>query len=117
MTKHPFKWKQYQETHIIFYNSTIIRFNYTLGKFTDWFDRRIWESLVKIVCIFATIFAYISRIADDYLINGLFNLTCAGNRWMGRLCSMIQDGRLQHYLRVLAVSVILLIVIVTWRIL
>ena len=100
-----------------FYNSTIIRFNYTLGKFADWFDRKIWESLVRIVCIFATIFAYISRFADDYLINGAFNLTCAGNRWMGRLCSMIQDGRLQHYLRVLAVSVILLIVIVTWRIL
>lgn len=100
-----------------FYSSTIIRFNYVLGKFADWCDRKIWESLVKIVCIFTTIFAYISRFADDYLINGMFNLTCSGNHLMGRLCSMIQDGRLQHYLRVLAVSVILLIVIVAWRIL
>jgi len=98
-----------------FYNATIIRLNYAIGKFSDWVDRAIWERLVGLVRIFSLCFAWLSRFADDWIINGGFNLTAIINRLIGKNFSKIQDGQLQHYLRILAVAIAVLIIIVTWR--
>jgi len=97
-----------------FYRATFIALFGWLARVADWFDRRIWGKIVSLVAWLVGQWAKLNRALDVYGVDGSFDKTCEELSNGGGLLARIQDGRVQDYLRILAVAVIALAGILIW---
>ena len=96
------------------YGATVIEFYAWWARVADWFDRRVWGGIVAAVTLAFRGLAHFDRFFDRQFVDGGFDKGCEEIYTGGGMLARIQDGRVQHYLRLLAVAVVVLAAILIW---
>ncbi|MGO8756634.1 MAG: NADH-quinone oxidoreductase subunit L [Terracidiphilus sp.] len=96
------------------YGVTVIAFYAWWARVADWFDRRVWGGMVAAVAGSFGLWAKLNRLLDVDWVDGGFDKTCEELSTSGGLLARVQSGRVQNYLRILAVAVIALAAILFW---
>ncbi len=91
-----------------FYGATFIAFYAWWARVADWLDRRIWGGAVAGVAWFFGLWAQLNRLLDLHWVDGGFDKTCEEISNGGGLLSRVESGRVQSYLRILALAVVAL---------
>jgi NADH-quinone oxidoreductase subunit L len=97
-----------------FYALTVIRFAHWISRVFNWMDRWIWNGIVQSIAWIATGIARIDSLFDARVINTGFDEGCEGFVQGGRLMSRLQSGRVQNYLRVLGLALIVFVLFLFW---
>ena len=97
-----------------FYGVTVIAFYKWWARVADWLDRRVWGGIVAFVAVLFALWAQLNRVLDINWVDGGFDKTCEELSEGGGLLASIESGRVQNYLRILAVAVVALVVILFW---
>jgi NADH-quinone oxidoreductase subunit L len=97
-----------------FYGATFIAFYWWWARVADWLDRRIWGGIVSLVAWLVWLWAHLNRLLDVHWVDGGFDKTCEELSNGGGLLARVQSGRVQSYLRILAVAVVALAAILLW---
>jgi NADH-quinone oxidoreductase subunit L len=96
------------------YGATVIAFYYWWARGADWLDRRVWGGIVSLVASIFALWAKLNRLLDINWVDGGFDKTCEEISEGGGLLASLQSGRVQSYLRILAVAVVALAAILFW---
>jgi NADH-quinone oxidoreductase subunit L len=112
----PLPWKWLQDRLYIdeLYGATVIAFYGWWGKVADWLDRRVWGGVVSAVAWMTRMGAELNRFLDAQVVDGGFDKGCEELSTSGGLLSQMQNGRVQTYLRILALAVAGLVAILIW---
>jgi NADH-quinone oxidoreductase subunit L len=97
-----------------FYEATVIRFNAFAAGLCDFFDKWIFGGAVMLVSYTTLGFAWLYRLMDEYLVNLGFDTGCESLRDSGGGLSKLHTGRVQTYLRVIGVALVVLILFLIW---
>jgi NADH-quinone oxidoreductase subunit L len=96
------------------YGATVIAFYAAWAKVSDWLDRWVWGGAVAGVAGAFRGWAQLNRFLDTNLVDGSFDKGCEELTTSGGLLSRVQTGRVQTYLRLLALAVVVLAAILIW---
>jgi NADH-quinone oxidoreductase subunit L len=96
------------------YGVTVIAFYSWWARVADWFDRRIWGGAVTCVAWSFGLWAQLNRFLDTNVVDGGFDKGCEELSTSGGLLARVQSGRVQTYLRILALAVVALAAILIW---
>jgi NADH-quinone oxidoreductase subunit L len=96
------------------YGKTIIAFYGWWARVSDWLDRRVWGGVVAGVAGLFRLGAQMNRFLDTNVVDGSFDKGCEELGVGGGLLSRMQTGRVQTYLRLLALAVVVLAAILIW---
>jgi NADH-quinone oxidoreductase subunit L len=96
------------------YGVTVIAFYAWWARVADWLDRRVWGGIVAGIAWLFREGAQLSRLFDLNWVDGGFDKGCEELANSGGLMSRIESGRVQIYLRLLALAVVLLTAILIW---
>ena len=96
------------------YAVTVIWFYAAWARVADWLDRCVWGGAVALVSWAFKGGAHLSRLCDTYWVNGGFDKGCEELANGGGLLASVQSGRVQRYLRLLALAVVVLAAILIW---
>jgi NADH-quinone oxidoreductase subunit L len=96
------------------YSVTVIWFYGAWARVADWLDRVVWGGAVTLVTLVFRGGAHLSRLFDMYGVNGGFDKGCEELANGGGLLARVQSGRVQSYLRLLALAVVALAAILIW---
>lgn len=107
-----FKWAENKFYVDEFYRDTVVRWHWQFGHFCDWLDRKVVASAVGFVSMLALAIAWISRLADEFLVNKGFDKGCEECRRGGGFFSGLQNGQIQQYLRAIGVAVLVFLLLV-----
>jgi NADH-quinone oxidoreductase subunit L len=112
----PLPWKWLRDRLYIdeFYGMTVIAFYWWWARVADWLDRRVWGGAVAGVAWAFGLWAHLNRFLDTYVVDGSFDKGCEELSTGGGLLSRMESGRVQTYLRLLALAVIALAAILIW---
>jgi NADH-quinone oxidoreductase subunit L len=97
-----------------FYGVTVIAFYGWWARVADWLDRRVWGGLVAAIAWAFGLWARLNRFLDTNVVDGSFDKGCEELYTGGGLMSRLQSGRVQTYLRLLALAVVVLAAILIW---
>ena len=97
------------------YAATIIRLNTLCAKLSDWLDRWVWNGAVQVISYFVVGLAWIDNFFDGGVINSSFDEGCRTVSRGGKTLSLLQDGRVQTYLRMIGGALIALAVLLLWE--
>ncbi|MGA7342158.1 MAG: NADH-quinone oxidoreductase subunit L [Terracidiphilus sp.] len=97
-----------------FYGATVIAFYAWWARVADWLDRRVWGGAVSAVAWLFGLWAQLNRFLDTHWVDGGFDKSCEELSTSGGLLARVQSGRVQIYLRILAVAVLALAAILIW---
>jgi NADH-quinone oxidoreductase subunit L len=97
-----------------FYGATVIAFYDWWARVSDWLDRRVWGGVVAGVAGTFSLGARLNRFLDNNIVDGGFDKGCEELTVGGGLLSRVQTGRVQTYLRILALAVVALAAILIW---
>jgi NADH-quinone oxidoreductase subunit L len=97
-----------------FYGVTVIAFYSWWARVTDWLDSRVWGGVVAGVAWAFGMGARLNRFLDTNVVDGGFDKGCEELTVGGGLLSRVQTGRVQTYLRILALAVVALAAILIW---
>ncbi|HEV2484505.1 MAG TPA: NADH-quinone oxidoreductase subunit L [Terracidiphilus sp.] len=96
------------------YGATVIAFYAWWARVADWFDRRVWGGLVTGVAFAFGLWAQLNRFLDTNVVDGGFDKGCEELSTGGGMLAGVQSGRVQTYLRILALAVVALVGILIW---
>ena len=96
------------------YSATFVTFYWLLARFADWLDRRVWGGAVALVGWLFRLGAQGSRLFDMHWVDAGFEKGCEELATGGGLAARLQGGRVQIYLRLLALAVLALAAILIW---
>jgi NADH-quinone oxidoreductase subunit L len=96
------------------YAATVIAFYAWWARVSDWLDRRVWGGVVAAVAGTFGLWAQLNRFLDTNVVDGSFDKGCEELNVGGGLLARVQTGRVQTYLRILALSVVALAVLLIW---
>ena len=96
------------------YGVTVIAFYEWWSQVADWLDRRVWGGMVAGVMWAFGLWAQLNRFLDTNLVDGSFDKGCEELSTSGGLLASLQSGRVQTYLRLLALAVVILAAILIW---
>jgi NADH-quinone oxidoreductase subunit L len=97
-----------------FYGVTVVAFYRWWARVADWLDRRLWGGAVAGVAWLFGQWAGLSRFLDTNVVDGSFDKGCEELSVGGGLLARVQTGRVQTYLRILALAVAALAAILIW---
>jgi NADH-quinone oxidoreductase subunit L len=97
-----------------FYGATVIAFYGAWARVADWLDRRLWGGIVSGVAWLFRRAAALSRLLDVHWVDGAFDKGCEELANGGGLAARVESGRVQRYLRLLALAVVVLGAILIW---
>ena len=97
-----------------FYGATVVAFYGWWARVADWVDRRVWGGLVTGVAWSFRGWAQLNRVLDNNWVDGSFDKGCEELSASGGLLAQVQSGRVQSYLRWLALAVVALVAILIW---
>ena len=80
----------------------------------DWLDRRVWGGVVALTVWLFGLWAKLNKFLDERIVNGGFDKSCDEIAAGGGLAASVQTGRVQAYLRLLALAVVVLAAILIW---
>ncbi|HEV2136138.1 MAG TPA: NADH-quinone oxidoreductase subunit L [Terracidiphilus sp.] len=112
----PWAWAALRDRLYVdeFYGVTVIAFYYLWARVADWLDRRVWGGIVAGVALAFRGLAHLDRLIDAFWIDGAFDKGCEELSTGGGLLARVQTGRVQTYLRLLALGFVILIAILIW---
>jgi NADH-quinone oxidoreductase subunit L len=96
------------------YEATVIRFNAWAARFCDFLDRRIFWGAVLLVAWVTLGLSWLYRFTDDFVVNLGFDAGCDTLREGGGEISSWHTGRVQTYLRVIGVALVVLVLFLIW---
>ena len=96
------------------YGVTVIAFYGWWALVSDWLDRSVWGGAVAAVAWIFGLWARLNRFLDTNVVDGGFDKGCEELNVGGGLLARVQSGRVQTYLRILALSVVMLAAILIW---
>jgi NADH-quinone oxidoreductase subunit L len=96
------------------YEASVIRLNAWSAWACDFLDKWIWGGVVQLVSLIVLGFSWLNRFVDEYVVNLGFDASCRRISAGGKIMSRLQDGRVQHYLRVIGVALAVLVLIFIW---
>jgi NADH-quinone oxidoreductase subunit L len=96
------------------YEATVIRFNVWAAHVCDFLDHWIWGGVVLLVTWVTLGLAWLYRFTDDFVVNLGFDVGCDTLREGGGEISSWHAGRVQTYLRVIGVALVVLVLFLTW---
>jgi NADH-quinone oxidoreductase subunit L len=96
------------------YSATVIAFFDWWARVADWLDRRVWGGIVAGVARIFRGWAQLNRFLDTNVVDGSFDKGCEELATGGGLLARVHSGRVQTYLRLLAVAVLALAAILIW---
>ena len=91
------------------YEWTFVRLNAGWAKFSDWCDRWVWNGVVGLLSYLVIGISWVNRFFDEYVVNFGFDRSCRSLQGGGGLLSRFQNGRVQNYLRVIGVALVILV--------
>ncbi len=97
-----------------FYEATIIRFNAWAASAADFLDRWIWGGMVLLVTWVTLGLSWFYRFTDEFVVNLGFDAGCETLREGGGEISSWHTGRVQTYLRVIGVALVVLVLFLIW---
>ena len=96
------------------YDVTVLALYRFMARAADWIDRRIWGGMVAGVALAFRGLAQLNRLLDIYWVDGGFDKGCEELSNGGGLLANVQTGRVQTYLRLLALGFVVLVAILIW---
>jgi len=96
------------------YQATVIRFNAWFASACDFMDRWVWGGVVLLISGVMIGLSWLYRVADEFVVNLGFDTSCEGIRRSGGQLSKLSTGRVQTYLRVIGVALVVLILFLVW---
>ena len=96
------------------YGVTVIAFYRWWARVADWLDRRVWGGAVAGFAWAFSLWARLNRFLDNNVVDGSFDKGCEELATGGGLLSRVQNGRVQTYLRILALGVVALVLMLIW---
>jgi NADH-quinone oxidoreductase subunit L len=96
------------------YASTAVRGTIAAAWMAAGFDHALGGLYRDVATLLSSAGSWVARMTDQWVINTSFDDGCDGLRTSGRLASRAHDGKPQHYLRALAVGVVLLVLGLAW---
>jgi len=84
-----------------------------LTKAAGWFDLNIIDGLVNLMGTITRGLAVISRLIDEYIVDGIVNGIAAIITALGGNVRRIQTGRLQNYLLIVFGGIVVLILLLS----
>jgi NADH-quinone oxidoreductase subunit L len=97
-----------------FYDLSVIRMARWGSLLFDWMDRWVWNGAVWLVARITVSLAWIDSSIDTHLVNTGFDEGCDGFVRGGRAMSRLQSGRVQNYLRILGIALIVFVLFLYW---
>ena len=112
----PFVFKVLQNKYYIdeLYEATFIRFNAFAAQFCDFADKWIFGGAVLFVTYLTIGLAWVYRKSDEWLVNTGFDAGCESLRLSGGGLSKLHSGRVQTYLRIIGVALVVFILFLIW---
>ena len=77
-------------------------------------DEWLWNGLVQLASWLTIALSWINRYFDEYVVNLGFDQGCRGLTRGGGLFSRFQNGRVQSYLRIIVLALIVLALVFVW---
>ncbi len=96
------------------YEVTVIRFNAGAARTCDFLDRWIWGGAVLLVTWVTIGLSRLYQFTDDFVVNLGFDAGCDTLREGGGEISSWHSGRVQTYLRVIGVALVVLVLFLIW---
>jgi NADH-quinone oxidoreductase subunit L len=96
------------------YEATVIRFNHWAAHASGFLDRWIWGGVVLLVSYVTLGLSWLYRFTDEFVVNIGFDAGCESLREGGGEMSSWQNGRVQTYLRVIGVALVVLVLFLIW---
>ena len=96
------------------YEATVVRFNARFSRLCHWLDSFLLDTLVTAISYCVLGLSWVNRLIDEYVVNLGFDEACQRLRRGGGFLSRLQDGQVQHYLRVLGLALTVLLLLLTW---
>jgi len=96
------------------YEASVVSLNRWWALVCDWLDRTVWNGVVLLVSYVVVGLSRVNRACDEYVINLGFDGSCRGLTKGGGLFARFQDGRIQRYLRVIGLGLVVLVVLFIW---
>jgi NADH-quinone oxidoreductase subunit L len=96
------------------YEMTVIRINAWAARTCAFLDTWVWGGAVTFVSYLMLGLSWASRAFDEFVINLGFDQGCERVSKGGSLLSRWQDGRVQNYLRVIGVALVVLVLCLIW---
>jgi NADH-quinone oxidoreductase subunit L len=110
----PWKWLSNRLYVDELYGATVIAFYAGWGRVADWLDRRVFGGAVSGVAWLTRMGAHLNRFLDTNVVDGGFDKGCEELSTGGGLLSRVQNGRVQSYLRLLALGFVVLVAFLIW---
>ncbi|MFZ0826660.1 MAG: NADH-quinone oxidoreductase subunit L [Verrucomicrobiia bacterium] len=96
------------------YDATMVRFNAWAARFCDFLDHWIWGGMVLLVTWVTLGLSWFYRCTDEFVVNLGFDTGCETLREGGDEMSKWHSGRVQTYLRVTGVALVVLVLFLIW---
>ena len=96
------------------YEMTVIRFNAWFARVCATIDEKFLGILVLLLSYFTVALGWVSNAFDNFVINLGFDQGCERVSRGGKLMSRLQGGRVQIYLRVIGVALVVLVLFLIW---
>ncbi|HSH39844.1 MAG TPA: NADH-quinone oxidoreductase subunit L [Chthoniobacterales bacterium] len=96
------------------YHATVLRLSAFAALFADWMDRNVIDRLAGGVGGFGQLLGLVTAGVDERGINAGVNESADSTRGIGRLVSTWHSGRVQNYLRAVAVGAVTLLIVYAW---
>ncbi len=96
------------------YELSFVRLNSWFARACDWLDEILLGTAVKIVSYAVIGFSWLTRFFDERVVNPGFDEGCRRVSLGGSFMARLQDGRIQNYLRVIGIALIVLVLLLIW---
>jgi NADH:ubiquinone oxidoreductase subunit 5 (subunit L)/multisubunit Na+/H+ antiporter MnhA subunit len=96
------------------YDATVVRFNAWAARICDFLDRWIWGGAVLLVSYVMLGLSWLYRFTDEFVVDLGFDTGCETLREGGDELSSWHSGRVQTYLRVIGVALVVLVLFLIW---
>jgi len=109
-----FRWLQEGFYVDALYKATIIRWNTWIAAASDWLEKTIWSGAVSGISFGVVAISKLDSQIDSSVVNRGFDQGCNDVIRGGGVLSRMQSGLTQHYLRLAAGAVAMLIIFLLW---
>jgi NADH-quinone oxidoreductase subunit L len=96
------------------YGATVVRWNAWSASACNWLDIWLWGGIVQALSYLVLALAWLDNFFDTHVVNFAFDAGCQDVTRSGRILSLLQDGRVQNYLRMVGVTLIALVLFLLW---
>ncbi len=97
-----------------FYDATILALFRQASRLCGWLERSVGYGSVQLAAWSAIVLGQVEAALDTFVVNRAFDEGCHGIRGSARLLARFQNGRVQRYLTVLGVALVVFAALLAW---